>query len=199
MPTFRMSLREMLILVALVAMGICSLKYANDTWLPLVAGVTMIAIFIALIIAFVDRGPRQAFAIGFVLVALSYGYVVLNSSIKVLQSNLNPEMSFGFNRLPTTWLLRYAYQAMESGYWHDSETGKKLPSFDPRKQSQRLKIVGNRGVPIDEFVEVPPQEKFIRIGQMWWAIVLGYAGGIFAKFVYWRRLRDEQKLPAESS
>jgi predicted PurR-regulated permease PerM len=197
MDKFRISLRGMLVLVAAIAMAIASLKYANATWRTIMIGVIMAVVFSALVVAVVDRGFSQAFAIGFTLVAIGYGFVVLNSSVKVISNQLNPELSFGFSRLPTTKLLRHLYTGLESGYWRDSQTGQRLPNFDPRKQSQWVKVVGGQAVPIDEFVEVPSQEYFIAIGQMWWSMLLGCIGGFFAAFIYRRRMRNEEKLPVE--
>jgi predicted PurR-regulated permease PerM len=197
MGQFRISLRGMLVIVAAIALAIASLKYSNATWRTIMIGVMMTVIFSSLVVAAVDRGFSQAFAIGFTLVALSYGFVVLNSSVTILNNNLNPELSFGFNRLPTTQLLRHLYNGLESGYWRDRQTGQRLPEFDPRKQPQRVKVVGGQAVPIDEFVEVPSQEHFIAIGHMWWSLLLGCIGGFFATLVYRRRVRNEEKLPVE--
>src|SRR2546423_8694566 len=107
---FRLSLREMLVVVALVALGIVSLKYANDFWLFLVLAITFGAIVGSVIVALVDRGRRQAFAIGFTVTAVGYACVLLNSSNSLIKSN--PEFSFGFEQFPTTRLLRCLYTAI---------------------------------------------------------------------------------------
>ena len=69
---------------------------------------------------------------------------------------------------------------------------RELPNFDPQRTPQRTRIESNRVVPIDVFVESPPQGDYPRIGHMWWAMLLGFAGGQFARFVYWRRTRETQ-------
>ncbi len=136
-----------------------------------------------LIVAFVDRGARQVFAIGFVLAAASYGCLIQT----------------GVSYLPTSWALGHLYTVVEQGRWIDTDTGKELPNFDPSKTPQRIRIVGNRGLPVDVWEERPAEATFIRIGRIWFALLVGYVGGIFACFVHGRRTREERKLPPETS
>ncbi len=211
MPKFRMSLREILVLVAMVALAISSLKYAEDTWLALVAGVTMIAFFVVLIVAVVDRGPRQAFAIGFALTMFAYGLILMTGQRTIGSggsvSSKNIEFHQWEGRLPTTHVLRYIHLGVNSSGYFDNTTGKELPDYDPAKDPNREGGFGGRRVqtpgggwfPAISYREIPPREKFMPIGHCWWAMILGYAGGHFARFVYWRRLRSERKLPAETS
>ncbi|MEX0610747.1 MAG: hypothetical protein WD229_01395 [Pirellulales bacterium] len=181
-----------------MALAIASLKYSSEAWLALVAGVLTIAFFVALIIAAVDRGPRQAFAIGFALVGASYGYLVINSSMGE-QSNSNPEFSNSSGRLPSTRLMGYIYRAVEDGRYYDVMTGLELPNYDPSQNPNRGAGGFAPGATMVGFRDVPPREIFMRIGHSWWALILGYAGGHFARFVYWRRVREEQPLATESS
>jgi ABC-type uncharacterized transport system permease subunit len=132
---FRLSLREMLALVALVALAIASLKFANETFLAIVAAVTMLALIAALIVAVVDRGPRQAFAIGVALTMIAYGLSLITgqrtsgNSGNVYSRNIEFDHSAG--RLPTTRLLRYVHTAVERSEWIDSNTGVAIPNYDP--------------------------------------------------------------------
>jgi len=201
---FRLSLREMLVLVAMVALAIGSLKYANDTWLALVAGVTMITFFVVLIMAVVDRGLQQAFAIGFALTMIAYGLILMTgqttsgSSGNVRSRNIEFDQYGG--RLPTTRLLGYVHAAVQTSGYFDNVTGKALPNYDPAKNPTRGGGGGGGGFgPVVSYREIPPREKFMPIGHCWWAMILGYAGGHFARFVYGRRLPEEQKLTARMS
>jgi ABC-type uncharacterized transport system permease subunit len=74
----RISLRGLLIATALVAIVIGSLRYTNEAWLAVVIGVTMALLFWALIVAAVDRGPRQAFALAFALTMMAYGIALVS-------------------------------------------------------------------------------------------------------------------------
>jgi hypothetical protein len=197
----RVSLREAFIFVALVALATASLKYANDTWISIVAAIMMLSFFVALIIAVVDRGPRQAFAIGFVLVAAAYGYLVVSATHS--ESNRVIEFYGSSGRLPTTRLLNLIYQSVNTSDYYDNATGQPLPGFDPATESDRLRLSiqmpGGGMVPGVSFRQIPEMDSFMRVGHCWWALILGCAGGYFAQVVYRRRLRDEQKLPAETS
>lgn len=200
---FRMSLRELLIGVALLAVAIVSLKYASDTWLAIVAAITMLIFFVELIVAVVDRGPRQAFAIGCALTITAYA-LVLNTGQRTSGSSgsissQNVELDHMRGRIPTTRLLRYVHAAVEDGTYVNVFTGKELPNRDPAKDPNRGSGgFGGLGTAVS-YREIPPREIFMPVGHCWWALILGYAGGHFANNVYGRRLRDEQKLPVDTS
>ncbi len=193
---FRLSLREMLIFVALVALAIASLKYANEAFLALVAAVTMFALIVALIIAAVDRGPRQAFAIGVALTMVAYGLILITGQLtsgsggNVTSKNIEFDQWAG--RLPTTRLLRYVHMAVQRNEWIDSTTGKVIPSFDPKNPV--IPIGGSGGFGGGgggaQFRETPTRKFFMPIGHCWWALILGYAGGQFGRYVYARRMRE---------
>lgn len=105
----RWSVRGMLVLVALVALAIPSLQYASEAWLALVVGITIVAFLVALNVAVVDRGPRQAFAIGFVLTMAAYGLILMSFQTR--------EFDQWKGRLPTTRLLRYVHAAVDRSEW----------------------------------------------------------------------------------
>jgi peptidoglycan hydrolase-like protein with peptidoglycan-binding domain len=87
----------------------------------------------------------------------------------------------------------------------DGDTWKAL-LFDPQTRTIVLPDV-RQGGPINSnpnaaisiirgtgtFREIPPREIFMPIGHCWWAILLGFVGGHFAQYVYWRRTRDGSK------
>jgi hypothetical protein len=200
---FRISLRELLVVVSLVALSVASLKFANDFWLAVVAGLAMIALFASLIIAAVDRGPRQAFAIGFALTMIAYG-IILTTGQRTRGSggsvnSENIEFDQWAGHLPTTRLLGYFHMAVERNEWRDMN-GKVVPGYAPN-QGQGINAGGFGGsfAASVYFQEVPPREIFMPIGHCWWALLLGCVGGYSARFVYKRRIRDEQNRPAHVS
>jgi hypothetical protein len=179
----RISLRELLLLVTLVALAIASLKYASELWLAIVAGLAMIAFFVTGIVAVVDRGPRQAFAIGFALTMIAYGLMLTSGQNtqgpRGNVSSKNIEFHPWKGRLPTTRLLRYAHMVVN----------------EPQQETW-----GGGGFPMrTTMVEHPRREVFMPVGHCWWALLLGYLGGRFALFVYVRRMRESTQLAAESS
>jgi hypothetical protein len=177
----RISLRELLIGVALVALALVSLRNANyyTVWPAVATGVTMVALFVALIVAVVDRGPRQAFAMGFALTAVAYGLMLLS----VRTSNFDQFEGW----LPTTRLLAYVHRAVDRGGYYDHQTGQLVPDYDPSKLLVGATVTAS-------YREDPPREVFMPIGHCWWALILGYAGGWFARFVYSRRTQEQNPI-----
>jgi hypothetical protein len=190
---FRLSLREMLVLVALAALAIASLNFANETFLAIVAAVAMLGPIAALIIAVVDRGPRQAFAISVALTMVAYGLILITGQRTSGNSgnvhSRNVEFDHWEGRLPTTRLLRYVHMAVQRSEWYHSNTGVLIPNYDPNNPVIPKMGGGGffpRGGAL--YREIPPREIFMPIGHCWWALMLGYAGGLFAGFVYRRRV-----------
>ncbi len=189
----RLSLRELLVLVAFVALAIVSLKYASDVWLAIVLAVTMLAFFVALIVAAVDRGPRQAFAIGFALTMAGYWLIVMTGTKTVANvGSMNIEFDHMQGRLPTTRLLRYMHAAVEHGGYYDYSTGKEVPNYDPAERANTGGGFG--GATSIGYREVPGREVFMPVGHCWWGLLLGYLGGLFAGFVYRRRMTERKSL-----
>lgn len=179
---FRLSLRELFVLVACVALAVVSLKYASDMWMAAVAALTMISCFAALIVAVVDRGPRQAFAIGFSLVAIGYTGLLISG----LQKDV--EYNFASGRLPTTLLLRRAYANLRAPKWTDPNTREPMPNDEAL--AQRNLVGATSGGPAGNgpyLVNYPKEAVFMPIGHCWWTLALAYAGGRFAGHVYLRR------------
>jgi hypothetical protein len=196
----RISLRELLAFVALCALALVSLKYASETWLAVVLGLALLAFLSAIISAAVDRGPRQAAGLAFCLVLIVYGWVVLK--IPQWPGNLQSataEFSLWNGRLPTTLVLRPVYTAMSRERWIDTSTQKAIPNFDPDNPSIPIANFSNGAMPFPGPAAMsqilPSQEMFAPIGHLWWALLLGYAGGRYGQFIYKRRVRE---LQAES-
>lgn len=187
---FRLSLRAMLVLVAFVALAVTSLEYASDAWVAIAGAVTMSVCFATFIIAFVDRGSRQAFAIGFSLVAISYWAVLIVGAQKVGSNSI--ELDFSFGRLPTTVVLKNLYSAVRKTYWLDPNTRQVIPGYDPADSKSRPAGGSVRGQysPGPFMANEPRREDFMVIGHFWWTLILGYAGGRFARFVYARHSRE---------
>jgi hypothetical protein len=178
---FRISLRELLSLVACCALALVSLKYASETWVAAVAALAMLAFFVAIVTALVDRGPRQAFAIGFAVIVVTYGWIVLHTPLSYSGPNAPPTLEFDqwSGRLPTTRLLRYVHQAVDRSQWID-RNGNVIANYNPASHDPSAPGAGS-------IREIPPREQFMPIGHMWWGLLFGYIGGRFGQFVYARR------------
>ncbi|HEX3601816.1 MAG TPA: hypothetical protein VHU84_16800 [Lacipirellulaceae bacterium] len=191
----QMSLRELLVLVSLTALAIVSLKFASNTWEAIVSGIVLSMFLVAGVVAVIDRGPRQAFAIAFVIVMATYGFAVLNGHLGN-QENNNRELNSS-GRLPTTRALVNLHHVVDTGHWIDPFSGNPVPSPAVDKATGRV-IIGSNGRPAS-YEQIPPLEEFLFIGHCWAAVLLGYVGGYFGQFVYWRRIREPRSLAEESS
>lgn len=186
---FQLSLRSLLVVVALVALTIVSLRFASEAWWTLVMTIAAFALCAAMILAIVDRGERQAFAIGFVVAMVGYG-LVLQAIPKesTFGSQGRQEFNPDIGRMPTTLLLRPIYHLIADIKLIDLSTGK--PVAVTAAQVGGGMAGGGMGSANYSMSESPPREVFMKIGHAWWAILLGVCGGLFARWVYRRRTRE---------
>lgn len=70
---FRVSLRELLLIVAFLAVGCAALKYASPTWITVVSACGLLCFMVAVVVALAERGRRQVLALGFASRMTIYG------------------------------------------------------------------------------------------------------------------------------
>jgi hypothetical protein len=161
----RISLRELMLVVAVAAIGLAGLRFASSGMLPIVQAMTGMLLLFFLVRAALDVGQSRAFAIGFVLCSAAYlGMVVLTirdqhlantyTGTSTTQSiDLNtPTGSFG-----TKNLLDWIYPRVASHAWWSSATGKLSADFRPTSQE----ILRETVVRI-ELEDVPQQDQSVR-------------------------------------
>jgi len=202
---FRISLREVFLLVAAVGVAIVSLIYASLLWLMLIGLAAALAAILALIIGLVDRGPRRAFPIGFAVAMLGYLCAVLNAQKFMLPpgsemfANQNVELDPYNGKLPTSAVLRYLYcNSVREYRVFDLNTGARIPESEIGKVI--IVTESPEGLSPGSWVGAvapgqrgaysqtrPPGDKFMAIGHFWWALMFGYIGGKFARFISVRR------------
>lgn len=206
----RVSLRDMFVLVAVVAVAIVSLLFASPVWQAIIGVAVTLSAIVAVIVSLVDRGPRRAFAIGFAVAMFGYLLVVHNAKnfnverFPLGSSAPNPELSVYNGRLPTSVTLQYLYAGISRTTNFDANTGERIPE----SESGNLHVIGegfggmgggafglgpNPAPPglRAAYVEIyPPRENFMVQGHFWWALLFGYIGGHFARYVYLRRDRE---------
>jgi hypothetical protein len=178
LPSIRISLRELLLLVALTALAVASIRYPSASWRTAILTVTIVVFGGGSIVAIVDRGTRQAFAIGVVLTMIFYTFLVRNG-VESDSREYDPRRG----RLPTTWISSYLYRPVVTVEWHDGLTGRKLDNFDPDNPPAGVRAVQNT-------YSTPHHDVFMRVVHSWWLLLLGYIGGLFARFVYVRRNKE---------
>jgi hypothetical protein len=164
--------------VALFALALVSLCYASAWWESIVLFLGILNFFALLIIALVDRRSRQAFAIGMAVVMAGY------TGAKWL----DPGIKFRHFGLPTNVLLMQCHAAVARDAFFDDQTGEQLVGFTPPANA-RANRSNNPG-----FYQgtLPHIEHFMLVGHVWFAILFGFFGGLFAQYIYWRRLKKPQ-------
>ena len=164
----KFSLRQLLLLVAVVATAVVSLYHASALCQALVGLFAMIVVFGAAVAGIFDRGPRRAFAVGLALVMLAYGVLILNGRKTSSSSGTiaNQELR-GTGSLPTTVILQHLHQVLFT-----------VPDSN---------IPGVAARPARSIELIP----FARTGHLWFALIFGYLGGCFARFVYLRRTKEQ--------
>ena len=186
---FQLSLRSLLVFMALCALAIVSLRFASPGWQTAVSSITFVMFWAAAIAAIIDRGPRQVMAIGIAVSMAAYGLVLIalprgGNANRQYHTEFNPDSG----RLPTTRVLAPIYRSIVEVTWYNMTTGQPVANQDPASQARRA---GAANVTMSES---PNRNTFMTIGHCWWAIVLGICGGWFGRFVYLRRKRERDTL-----
>jgi hypothetical protein len=191
----RVSLRELLVLTGLVAIAIVSLLYASLWWRLGAVSLVSITFTVAAIEAFVDRGPRQAFAIGMLVTLAIYGGLIAYGRS---DTNQRSELTL-YGQLPTSRLLRFVHEGIATRRYVNAQTGEELPNYDPAadRAAQGGRRFSGPGQIIAQRVDTPPPDEFMKIGHAWWALFFGYIGGRFGRFVFLRRSKEQTSLAAQ--
>jgi hypothetical protein len=194
----RVSLREFLALVAFVALACGALLNASATVATAMLGVTVLIVIGLAIIAAVDRGPRQAAALGGLVAMLVYG-VAWNYEPKLkLKSDWNhvhgmDQVVDYAGHLPTSKLLHVLWTLTSATYMVDPESGRVVekmsdsyPQFTSQVASSHVPS-GWAGGPL-RYEGRPRPDAFMPVGHCLSALLIGYLGGKFAVWVYRRRV-----------
>lgn len=190
----QISLRELLLLVAFFAIGCAALKTAGNVWWTVLSAFTLLVFMGFATVAAVDRGPRQSFALGFVICTAIYGVLLGSQPAVGAVAPSNRELDPYTGKMPTTKLLLPVFQAMMSVKWVDSKTGEEIPNYDPSQAS----VVSSGS--FVSYSEAPHRQDFMAIGHLLWCVLFGYAGGHVARVVYLRRVsRDIRSQAGESN
>jgi hypothetical protein len=171
-----MTLRQLFVLVTVFAVFCAALMFAG-VWAAVFFGIGLVAIVCMAIIAFVDRGSRQAYAIGFTLAAIIYTATVL-----VAQAGFGGELDPYSGYLPTTKLLTPLFTLINQGTWIDLSTGKEIPNYVQPKVSAGGGMGGAVGLR-----DSLDRRSFMMVGHVFWGLLFGFIGGYFGRLTYARR------------
>lgn len=175
------SMRELLFVVAFAGLGVASLANGG------IIGAIMISLAMAVtmglaIIALVNRGSRQAFAIGFLTPVVMYAGALLAAG----RNEFDPDT----RQLPTSMLLRPIFEVMSKKTVIDAVTGEVVPGANPTDVSRVAMTYGSS-------LRILESRSFMSLGHLLIAMILGYAGAKFAVIVHRRESKDNESRAGE--
>lgn len=171
---FRISLRGLLLLTAVLAFACGALAWSSRGWLGATLIFVALAFIAAAIVAILDRGPRQAFAIGYVVsfVLLLIAHVVVWP--KLVTKSQAPSPLFQFSM----WAFEQTHAGIE--IWMNEGGEPHTAIYPPRRAAATTGI--------DPIVERATTFTFI-FPPLIIAATSALAGRL-AAFVYLRRRRE---------
>jgi hypothetical protein len=179
---FRISLREALLAFAAASVGFAALVYANSWWLATVNTVALVAIVAAIIVAMLGRGSGRAFAVGFCVASVTY--LVVAFAMEQHQNQMA--------RLLSTKALDLVYEQIRREAYVNEQTGAEFSAAVYKAEIERLRtrMPGgsrpNTSIVTAQRTVQPYIRDFRSVGMQLWALLLGYAGGCFGRFVHAR-------------
>ena len=184
---WRFSLRELLLLIGFVAIACVSLKYAGFVWILILSAAVLLFFMSAVVVALVDRGRRQAAAIGFAAVVAVYAVLFWSSPLEPNTSESRELYSYS-GRLPTTKALHPLARVLVRDTWVDS-AGNEIVGYDPTKAGGMgmgtggMMAMGTFGSG-PQYRQVPYHPDFMAVGHLLWTLLLGYFGSRLALWSY---------------
>jgi hypothetical protein len=112
-----------------------------------------------------------------VLVMVIYGVLFLNGPHR---SEGNLELDVQYGRFPTSRAVKYLFPPTETIQWFDGRTNELLPNYDPANPPPGIRAYNRTR-------RTPDPATLMAVAHSWWAMLLGYSGGRFARVVYLRR------------
>ena len=168
------SIKIMLVSVGFVGLVLASLKYGG--WMAWVAtGLIAVFALAMIIVVCVGNRARRAFATGFLIPFFAYLGIHYFSS--------KDEGNLYDSNMPTTQMVKAAYDKVRTREYYDRDTGEILVDFDPDETREpgapRRRVSWNT---------TPERRSFAILGHACMALIPGLAGGFFAL-----RVRDESE------
>lgn len=178
----RLTLQEMFLWVTFFGLACIALKTAGIVWwMTLSAGALLMFMGCALFAA-LDRGPRQSFALGFIICAGIYGLLIALAPTMGSVAGSNRELDPYGGLLPTSMVLGQLFEATVSVEWTDLSTKQVIPNYNPN-QPGASRNVG--------FSERPDRRDFMSVGHALWTLLFGFVGGRIGRMIFLRRTESE--------
>ncbi len=169
----QVTLRELMLGVLFIGLGCAGLLTGGVMASIFLGGAFIVTIGFA-IVALVGRDELRATAIGFLVPVIAYAA----SIIAVGSPELDP-----YGNLPTTKLIRPAFELIVRQEWINPTTGQPMPAYDPTTAPMGPSGPTFNGLPV-HIRETPDRTAFMSVAHALLAMLFGYAGSKFAVFVY---------------
>ncbi len=106
-----------------------------------------------------------------------YGVLFINGARR---SEENVELDLQYGRLPTSRAVKHLFPPTETVEWTDNRTFQAVPNYDPANPPPGIQA-------FRQTRRTPDPATLMAVAHCWWALLLGYIGGRFARVVYLRR------------
>ncbi len=210
-PTFRVSIRQLLVGTALVAVACVALRGASPTWVATLLGLTLLALAAAVPLAIFRQGSDRAWWFGFALFGWLYMLLLAYSwSLDPNASQTNPlrPHSLVTSRLTTSACMRIFGPPAESPIYpttvataaysvtYNANAGiTTYPNIAPNP------IGTPYIVPVTTYTTAmragptpngPSLDDFVNVAHAFWAILIAVCGGWFTSWLYATRPAPSQ-------
>ena len=224
-PTFRFSLRQLLLGTALVAVACVALRSASSTWVAALLGLTLLALTAAVPLAIFRQGAYRAWWFGFALFGWLYLLLLGYSwSLDPNTSQGNPlrPYSLATAQISSSGYMRmYAASPTPIAYYLPAGTTGPVqmaypvttvtavvPANGPGYAAPPIYSAPNVPASFTYYVGTngttpafsgPSHEDFINVAHAFWAILIALCGGWFTCWVYTTRPARVKEPPDNSA
>jgi hypothetical protein len=207
-PTFRFSIRQLLLGTALVAIACVALRSASPTWVAALLGLTLLALAAAVPLAIFRQGADRAWWFGFAL--FGWLYMLLLGYSWSLDPNTLQSNPLGPYSLATTQLSGSGYRWMHAAasvpptpYYVPATTGSVpigypvttlAPGLPPSGAGYASPVYATTNGQAFSFYigpatatptfDGPSHDDFVNVAHAFWAILIALCGGWFTCWVY---------------
>lgn len=175
----KFSLRALLVLVAVVAIGCFALITANELWLTLVFSLVVGLLLFALVAAVAFDGNNRAFWLSFALVGWAFFWI----------AEFSPHAS-PLVTTKLTILLHDLVRSTENAPAQEPTIAIAQPYATPVQPYNPPQIAGQPGtlfVAPTPITVKPDFNKFLPIANCLWTVLLAFGGGLLGRYLYARR------------
>jgi hypothetical protein len=197
-PNWRFSLRQLLIAIALIAVGLFALRSASPFWVMVSLSLTLLVLAASPLVALYRQGPERAFWIGFATIGWFYMLVLLycwnldrpsNYPLRadqLLTTNLSYQLHQWMYPLKPEPLTVYPGDPFAVDPFAPPPTiSAMLPGSGPIPPTTNVQMPPPGSIPGRNSAPAGPAvNDFINVAHSIWTLLLAFCGGQFCKWLY---------------